>query len=173
MTSTQLPDPGWGYTHQDGTANFPATSTTVEVVENGPLRAKIKVTYNAVRPCFGNYGQYVEKVGNLQYWQVSSPTSYYICTITVEAGQPVIMVEQETDNHPDWHINMNTGVGANRARWRGWGLFEGTDPKYGHNYDGTLYGSQQSNNLDAEVILSELGTEMGMTGSASQSLARP
>ena len=34
----------------------------------------------------------------------------------VEAGQQVIIVEQETDGQPTWNINMNTGVGADRAR---------------------------------------------------------
>ena len=33
-----------------GPCNFPATSATVEVLENGPLRAKIKVSYVALRP---------------------------------------------------------------------------------------------------------------------------
>ena len=51
--STQIPDPILDYTNRTAPTNFPAKSATVEVLENGPLRAKIKVTYAAVRPASG------------------------------------------------------------------------------------------------------------------------
>jgi hypothetical protein len=139
-----VPDPGWIM----GKANFPATSATVEVLESGPLRAKIKVSYVALRPSYGT--------GNRSEWYVSSDNGYYICTITLEAGQRSIIVEQETDGRPAWNVNMNTGVSADRARYRG---HRAESIAQGHNYDGTLYISMSDRgDVDAEIILSDTGT---------------
>jgi hypothetical protein len=143
--STQLP-PNDDWTH--GVSNFPATAATVEVLENGPLRAKIKVSYVALRQCFV-YGN----------WESNTPASvngYFICTITLEAGQQSIIVDHETDCHPVWNVDMNTGVSADRARYRG---HHAESIAQGHNYDGTIYISQDARaDIDAEIILSDTGT---------------
>src|SRR5262249_31636919 len=51
--------------------NFPATSATVEVLENGPLRAKIRVSYTAVRGMVGFYP-------NPGQWQPASLNGFYV-----------------------------------------------------------------------------------------------
>jgi hypothetical protein len=159
---TLYPDPDGTHTFPLGSTNFPVTSTpTVEVLETGPLRAKIKLTYPAVRPLFGNSMQYV---GDPPYrnWTAYNPNSWYICTISMQAGQPCIKIEEDTDSHPAWHMNMNVGVNANRGRYRGWGLYAGTDPSYGHNYDGSMYQSQDSRpETDAEINFSDTGRRNG------------
>ena len=126
--SSQIPDPVWQYTSR-GPCNLPATAATVEVLENGPLRAKIKMSYVVLRPMW-THGE--EKL------TLPSENGHYICTVTLEAGQQFIIVDQETDGRPAWKINMNTGVSADRARWRG---HHAESIAQGHNYDGTVYHS--------------------------------
>jgi hypothetical protein len=140
--------------------NFPCTQDgTVEILENGPLRAKIRMTYWGLR---GSLGDISGGQPPLYAGLPSSDRSFFICTITVEAGQPVIMIEQDTDNFPAWNINMNTGVSADRARLDGFGCNSGDDPILGHNYDGSLYrGSNGPSSKDGEFYLSETGTRNG------------
>jgi hypothetical protein len=121
--------------------NYPATSATVTVLENGPLRAKIKVAYVALRPAQGGIPR--------------SDTGYFNCILTLEAGQRCIMVEQETDGTPSWSVNMNTGVNADRARYRGHYSYTIAQ---GHNYDGTIYRPMDARpSMDAEVNLADTG----------------
>ena len=124
--------------------NFPATSATVTVLESGPLRAKVRVHY---------IGMNMRNFGPTPFWP-SQTNAYYICDITLEAGQPVIHFEQETDHRPEWHVNMNTGVNADRARWRG---HSSNSIAQGHNYDGTIASGVDSTDTDAEINLSEGG----------------
>ena len=52
---------------------------------------------------------------------------------------------------------MNTGVSADRARYRG---HMSDSIAQGHNYDGTIYVSTDGRaDMDAEVNLSDAGTE--------------
>jgi hypothetical protein len=147
--TTTNPDDNKNHSHL-GSPMFPATSATVEVLESGPLRAKIKMTYAAIRPAWG-----VPWLNDQNVFVPSSQNGYYICTITVEAGQQVIMVEQETDGYPSWSVNMNTGVRADRARYRGWGA---TNIAQGHNYDGTQYSVVNNRaDIDGEINLSDTG----------------
>src|SRR5262249_35076680 len=112
--STQVPDPTYQFTingESEATkTNFPATSATVTVLESGPLRAKVRVHYIGISTRAFSPPNVV--------WP-SQTNAYYICDITLEAGQPVIHFDQESDHVPEWHVNMNTGMNADRARWRG------------------------------------------------------
>ena len=147
-TSEGPPHHEWIWT----TINFPATSATVEVLESGPLRAKIRMTYNALRPAWAQ--------SSIPF----SDTGYFICTITLEAGQQCIMVDQETDGTPTWSFNMNTGVSADRARYRGQGA---ASTNGGHNYDGTLYAQiNERADTDAEIVLSASGRRDNSSWSA-------
>jgi hypothetical protein len=142
---SKTPPPG-DWTH--GQSNFPATAATVEVLENGPLRAKIKVSYVAVRQMW---------LAGYDYDHASpvSNDGYFNCTITLEAGQPCIIVDQETDHKPVWEVNMNTGVGADRARYRG---HHSDSIAKGHNYNGTIYENGGDGDSDAEIVLADTGT---------------
>jgi hypothetical protein len=100
-----------------GSINFPATSATVTVLESGPLRAKIRVAYGYLpstsrRPPDSPIapGQYLPP-----------GPGYYNCTITLWAGQQSIMVEEEFDARPEYAIDMNVGVNADKVRYRGQG----------------------------------------------------
>jgi hypothetical protein len=144
---TSGPSPPYSTWITNPYANFPVTSATVEVLESGPLRAKIKLAYAAIRPMWGSTepGDYTP----------SSLSGYFNCTVTLEAGQQSIMIDWETDSQPLWHVNMNTGVGANRARYRG---HSSSSIANGHNYDGSLYlGQDRRADIDAEVNLSDAG----------------
>jgi hypothetical protein len=108
-----------------GDINFPATSATVTVLENGPLRARIKVSYQTL-----SWNQR-KALGGL-----STAQGYYHCTLTLDAGQQTIMVDEDYDTRPKWQIDMNVGVSANRARYRGHGA---TSVAKGHNADSSMY----------------------------------
>ena len=119
----------------------------MEVLENGPLRAKIRVSYVAIRPCW--------YTGSMLTWSPASENGYFTCTITLEAGQQSIIIEQETDGHPTWNVDMNTGVNADRARYDG---ANSTDIAHGHNYDGTKYEAMHTRaDMEAEINLSDTG----------------
>src|SRR5262249_9217200 len=82
--------------HIDTLMNFPATAATVQILENGPLRAKTLVSYTGLRPGWEN--------GD---WNDSTPASdngFYNITITLEAGQQAIMFELDTDCQPQWDV---------------------------------------------------------------------
>ena len=142
-----------------GSQNWPATEPAlIEIIENGPLRAKVRVTYNGLRPHYytGGPGFYVLYV-------TSSDTAFYTCTITLAAGQETINIEQETDSRTNWWVNLNTGVSANRGRFKGHFVVNLVD---GHNYDGTIYNNNSAG--EAEVNLNEAGVRTGndWTGTA-------
>ena len=141
-------DPGANESLNGG--NFPAKSGTVEIVENGPLRAKVRVTYACLRPAHAPSGHW-------DYWDViyASDNGFYICTVTLEAGQQSIIVEQETDVNVAFSVNMNTGVSADRARYCSHGGL-GMVAAQGHNYNGTVYESQDGRaDIEAEVMLAD------------------
>jgi hypothetical protein len=93
-----------------GEPNFPATSMTTTILEDGPLRVVVRVQYGAIRPKYSY---------NIDHYPAG--TGYYNCTITLEAGQNSIMVEDDTDMQICYRLDMNAGVNANRARYRGQG----------------------------------------------------
>ena len=140
-----------------GSWNWPATEPAlVEVVENGPLRAKVRVTYTGLRPRYiGPGGEDVD--GHYDGW--------YICTITVAAGQKTIRIEGESNARINWHVNMNVGVDADRGRYKGhraepWGpaLGGASAIQNGHNYDGTVMAHPSgSGHQEGEFNLSEGG----------------
>jgi hypothetical protein len=153
-------NPTWG-PEEILTSNFPAVSAVVDVRESGPLRAKIRISYTAARPAWGAFS-------GSDWNQASYPSDtggYFICTLTLEAGQQVIFVEQETDGRPTWSINMNNGVNADRARYRGQGA---SSIAQGHNYDGTIYElGHARGERDAEVNLADIGTRSGYDWASS------
>jgi hypothetical protein len=120
-----------------GDINFSATSATVTVLESGPLRARVKVSYQT--PSWR-----LRNVHQTQYLV----QGYYHCTFTLEAGQQTIMVDEDYDVMPKWYIDMNVGVSADRARYRGHGA---SSAVFGHNADGTKYEPTAFTNVDCDA----------------------
>ena len=117
-----------------GPHNWPATApATVEIIENGPLRAKVRVHYVGLRQ--GYYQQTTEGTGGppLFYYVRAIEAGYLTCTITVEAGQSTIQIEHKTNTRATWTMNMNTGVNADMGRMK---TNDTTSAAQGHDYEG-------------------------------------
>ena len=139
-----------------GTANWPATApATVEIIENGPLRAKVRVSYVGLRQ--GYYFDTTEAGVPKFYWVDNYDNGYLICTITVEAGQNTIQVETRTDTRASWNLDMNTGVSADLARFK---CHDTTTAADGHNFEGADM-APDSGYLEAECSLSAAGIRSG------------
>ena len=136
-----------------GDFDYPATEPPlIEIVENGPLRAQVRVTYTALRP---SYWVNVPPPAWCQWHE----EGYFICTITLDAGQNTVHVQNETDGRINWFVDMNIGVDANRARFKGTSSSSIED---GHNYDGTIVAAGNTH-LEMECNLHEAGTRTGYT----------
>ena len=144
-----------------GSWNWPCTVPgLVEIVENGPLRVKVKITYNGLRPYYNISSEYVTAL--------DGPNGYYVCTITLEAGQRSFRVENASNGRPNWSVAM--GAGANRGRYSG---HRATNIASGHRYNGNIYQgiqvtagvpgglTDQTINSEAEINLNETGTRGG------------
>jgi len=95
------------------------TGATVEVRESGPLVGEVVVRYEVKRTSGENLGA----------------RAFYQCTVTMEAGEAVIGVEEESDIgiRSRWDIG---GFVANEARYRGG---SSTRPEHGRLADGSRY----------------------------------
>src|SRR5262249_13058045 len=101
-------------------------NANVEIVDAGPLKAVVQVRYDFEKPLY-SYGSL----------KISDPGSGFLrVTITVLAGQPSILVEEDTDLDEVWAMNLYNGLQPDRAQYRG---HYSTDPKFGHLPDGSIY----------------------------------
>jgi hypothetical protein len=99
---------------------------SVEMVEAGPLKAVVQVRYDFDKPQY-SYGLV----------KIADPGPGYLrVTITVLAGQPSILVEEDTDLDEVWAMNLYNGLRPDRAQYNG---HHSTDPKFGHLSDGSIY----------------------------------
>lgn len=92
---------------------------SIEVRESGPLVGEVVVRYEIERTSGENPGA----------------AAFYHCTVTIEAGEPVIGFEEESDIavRSRWDLD---GFVANQARYRGG---SSTRPEHGRLADGSRY----------------------------------
>jgi hypothetical protein len=122
----------------DWTKKTTATGMSVKLLENGPLRVVVRVDYRFQHPDLAYGPQKIKPAGS----------GYYTSTITLEAGQPSILFEEDTDFEPGWSMDLYDAVRPTHARYRG---HHSTDKKFGTGPDGAVYKGYQSG--DAEVAL--------------------
>src|SRR5579862_976283 len=102
------------------------TDAKVEMLELGPLKALVRIRYDFRKPAYA-YGQQ----------QISSPgPGYLIVMLTLYAGQPSILIEEETDLDEVWAANFHDGLAPDKAQYKG---HHSTDPELGHMPDGSIY----------------------------------
>ncbi len=94
----------------------------VNLVENGPLKAVAEVAYELDRAQF-NYGQTVV---------CPAGPGRFISRIEVQAGQPSVLFEEDTDCQFSYAIDLQ-GLTFNQARYRGHSV---RDDKHGWRPDG-------------------------------------
>ena len=139
--------------------NWPATEPgLVEILESGPVRAKVRITYRGLRPSYWtNFGDRFPNPH--EAWAQWNNEGYYICTITLVAGQNTIGFRNETNARHNWSLNMNTGASADRFRYKG---HHSSSPANGHTYEGAVMTQEVSCSAEGEALLSAAGTRDGV-----------
>ncbi|MCL1856721.1 MAG: hypothetical protein FWF84_03650 [Kiritimatiellaeota bacterium] len=101
---------------------------SAEVVEAGPLRVVIKIRYEFIHTeISGGRGEKVT---------MPEGPGFYETTVTMDAGQPSVLFEEETDMNVAWGMNVYEGVAPTQARWRG---HHASRVEYGRKSDGSIY----------------------------------
>ena len=98
----------------------------VRFVEKGPLKVVVEVEYEVDR------GE--RTVGRGQ----TTALDPAVCktTITIEAGQPSILLEQETDVQASYALDLGSGLKLSQARYRG---HHSSSKETGYEKDGRVY----------------------------------
>ena len=102
------------------------TSMTVRFLESGPLKVTVEVSYSVDRP-------------NLTYGDkllIPAGPSYYRSTIEIQAGQPSILIEDDTDTDLHYSLDIYPGLEPDQARYRG---HHSTSAANGREADGRQY----------------------------------
>ncbi len=117
--------PNWlGYQSEaDWTKKTVATGMTVRFLERGPVETVVQIDYRFEHPDL-MYGQTKLKPAG---------QGYYTSTITLQAGQPSILFEEDTDFEPKWSIELYDAVQPTHARYRG---HHSSEAKFGYEPDG-------------------------------------
>ena len=84
-------------------------AVAVRVLEEGPLKVVIEVSYSFDRPEYVYGQQKVASVGR----------GFYVSTITIEAGHPSILFEESTDMDLSYSIDVYDALHPTHARYRG------------------------------------------------------
>jgi len=131
-------------------------SMNMQVLERGPLKAVVEVTYVFDR-------------ADLRYGNellIPAGEGHYRCRIEVQAGQPSILIEDEADTDVSYRLDCWNGLEPNQARYRGhhagrkehgyeagggvyrmWHTRKPMDAFFDLRFD-RLYGSSYCTNLD-------------------------
>lgn len=99
---------------------------TVRFVEKGPLKVLMEVSYTFDRPPL----EYGSKL------LIPAGEGFYRCTIEIQAGQPSILIEDDTDTDLRYSLNIYHGLDPDQARYRG---HHSTSVQNGYEPDGRQY----------------------------------
>jgi len=103
-----------------------ATSMTVRFVDNGPLRVIVEVSYTFDRSRL----KYASKL------LIPTGQGFYRSTIEIQAGQPSILIEDDTDTDLRYSLDIYHGLEPDQARYRG---HHSTSVQNGYEADGQQY----------------------------------
>lgn len=115
-----------------------ARTAETRLIEAGPLRATIEVRYTYNRPALINGNKVAVPAGE----------GHYLSTITLDAGSPSVMIEDDSDTDLQYSLNFYKDVEPDRGRYRG---HHATSAEFGHEQDGRMYRTYDVRpGLDAE-----------------------
>jgi hypothetical protein len=113
----------------------------VAFLERGPLVVTVEVAYQAPRPALV-YGASL---------LVAAGAGFYRATITLQAGQPSIIMEEDSDMDVRWSLDVGAALKPDQARYQG---HHATSIENGFESDGRQYRpSHERSNMDAFVNL--------------------
>ena len=124
-----------------------AKNLSVRFLERGPLKVVVEVSYTFDRK------EYVHKGPGAPPEGIRYPAGegYYRSTIELQAGQPSIMVEEETDMDVSYRLNVYNALRPDQARYRG---HHANSKTAGYEVDGKQYRpSHERTAMDAFVNL--------------------
>jgi hypothetical protein len=154
-TSKNPPAPIQGIQLRDGQwtcrgpnqLSLPAKKMGLRILEEGPLRAAVEVSYTFNRPEYVHKGKGAPPEGK----KFQGGEGFYRSTITVEAGQPSVLIEEDTDMTVSYAMDLYPELQPTHGRYRG---HSSTSPANGHESDGRQYrAAHQRPMLDAFVDL--------------------
>ncbi|NQU24303.1 MAG: hypothetical protein HQ567_23725 [Candidatus Nealsonbacteria bacterium] len=125
VQGVRLADGRWTATGPSAILFTPGTRVkrlTTTLVEAGPLKTVAELIYELDRAQY-NYGNTVV---------CPAGPGKYTCRIEVQAGQPSVLIEEDTDCQFSYHIDF-AGLPFNQARYRGHSV---SDKLYGWRPDG-------------------------------------
>lgn len=93
----------------------PARHMQVAFRESGPLKVVVEVSYAYDRPAYQHRGKGLPPEGIL----FPAGQGYYRSTIEVQAGQPSIIIEEETDMDVSYALDVYDALRPDQARYRG------------------------------------------------------
>jgi hypothetical protein len=99
----------------------------VRFLEKGPLKTVVEADYTFARPDLIYGGKLL----------IPGGSGYYHCTIELQAGQPSILVEEDTDMDLRYQFVVSHGLDPDQARYRG---HHSTSIANGRQADGRVYG---------------------------------
>ncbi|MGD0362295.1 MAG: aryl-sulfate sulfotransferase, partial [Bryobacteraceae bacterium] len=102
------------------------TGMRVRFVERGPLKVVVEVSYSIDRPRL----EYGDKT------LLPAGPGFYRSTIEVQAGQPSILIEDDTDTDLRYTLDIYRGLQPDQARYRG---HHSTSIENGREPDGRQY----------------------------------
>ncbi len=118
-----------------------ATNMAVRFVERGPLKVVVEVSYGLWRDAYVSIEE-----------KAPAGPGFYRCTIEVQAGQPSILFEEETDTEVAWTLDLHEGLQPTHGRYRG---HHSSSREYGYEADGRQYrNSHERPPMDAFVDFS-------------------
>jgi hypothetical protein len=113
----------------------------VRFLEQGPLMVVAEVSYVVDHPEY--------RAGSIKLRPAGR--GFYHSTITIQAGQPSILFEEDTDLEMTWSMNLYPGLHPSNARYRG---ASAREKKYGYEPDGQALRTRPTRpELDAQVDL--------------------
>jgi hypothetical protein len=134
------PAPIQGLRYRDGRWTAPGPNILslsaklmhLRFLERGPLKVVVEVAYTFDRPAYWHKGRDAPAEG-LYY---PAGEGYYRSTIEVQAGQPSILIEEDTDMDVAYTLDVYDGLHPDQARYRG---HHATSKADGYEADGKLY----------------------------------
>lgn len=144
-----LPAPVQGVLYRDGSWTGTGPNGVVfladrlvdmrtRLLESGPLKVVVEISYTLEHPEYRYGATMLSPAGR----------GHYTSTITVLAGQPSVLFEEDTDLEMIWSVNFYPGLHPTAARYRG---HNADRSEYGYEPDGRAL--RPHARLDAQVDL--------------------
>jgi len=135
-------DGGWTATGPNWMSR-PAKAMQVDVLENGPLIARVRVSYRY------DTGPLRSSVHH-ELPVIPAGEGDYSTTIEVQAGQPAIRFEEECETDVFYRVDISNGLDPDHAQYRG---HHATSVEDGMEPDGKVYLYGNNTRHDALVLL--------------------